>query len=336
MSPKRMMALWSESTAREIDRSRRGGALASPVAVFLGWTPASFVLLAGIAAAAGLITLLRPDVARLYFPIFNWGYGSAWWRFDGLLLGIFAVMILLIMVGADLRRDGIIVTVGILGGLAIEAWGTQTSLWHYQSQERPPLWIIPAWPIAALAIDRLVRLANCWLADSRDRTARASVPFAIGYWLVLGGFYGLMLAFVWPTLDKSLTVGVLILCAFVILAPIDRRLALLTFAAGSGLGFFLELWGTTRECWIYYTGQTPPLFAVLAHGMAAVVFWQATLLLRRVARGLSRLHFASSGQAGVEGRRSQGPGDAGSAVGAVNALLQAAVVDVSVTDDGAA
>ena len=57
--------------------------------------------------------------------------------------------------------------------------------------------------------------------------------------------------------------------------------AVLTFVAGAGLGYFLELWGTTRYCWMYYTRQTPPLFAVLAHGMAAVAFWRVGLLLKR-------------------------------------------------------
>jgi hypothetical protein len=45
------------------------------------------------------------------------------------------------------------------------------------------------------------------------------------------------------------------------------------------LGYFLELWGTTRYCWLYYTRQTPPLFAVLAHGMAAVAFWRTALVV---------------------------------------------------------
>ena len=49
---------------------------------------------------------------------------------------------------------------------------------------------------------------------------------------------------------------------------------------GAALGYFLELWGTTCECWTYYTNQTPPLFAVLAHGMAAVSFWRGGLLTR--------------------------------------------------------
>jgi hypothetical protein len=57
-------------------------------------------------------------------------------------------------------------------------------------------------------------------------------------------------------------------------------MAWLIFVAGAGLGYYLELWGTTRECWTYYTYQTPPLFAVLAHGMAAVAFWRAALVLK--------------------------------------------------------
>jgi hypothetical protein len=86
-----------------------------------------------------------------------------------------------------------------------------------------------------------------------------------------------MLVFVAPTFDKSFTWLSLILCILLILTPTDHRFALLTFLAGSGLGYYLELWGTTRECWTYYTLQTPPLFAVLAHGMAAVAFWRAGL-----------------------------------------------------------
>jgi hypothetical protein len=65
----------------------------------------------------------------------------------------------------------------------------------------------------------------------------------------------------------------------------------LTFVAGAGLGYFLELWGTTRECWTYYTLETPPLFAVLAHGMAAVIFWRAGGLARQL---LARVHLASA------------------------------------------
>ena len=91
-----------------------------------------------------------------------------------------------------------------------------------------------------------------------------------------------MLVFVSPTFDKSYTWLSLLLCIFIILTPTDYRYAFLTFIAGAGLGYFLELWGTTRECWTYYTFETPPFFAVLAHGMAAVAFWRAGLLVKMV------------------------------------------------------
>ncbi|MBE0684326.1 MAG: hypothetical protein IH589_20670 [Anaerolineales bacterium] len=67
----------------------------------------------------------------------------------------------------------------------------------------------------------------------------------------------------------------------------DHRFALLTFIAGTGLGYYLELWGTTRQCWTYYTNETPPFFAVLAHGMAAVAFWRAGLLVKMVLENVS-------------------------------------------------
>jgi hypothetical protein len=89
-----------------------------------------------------------------------------------------------------------------------------------------------------------------------------------------------MLAFIWPTLGKSLTVMALLLSTLVLATPTDHRTSVLTFVAGSGLGYFLERWGTTRQCWTYYTGQTPPLFAVLAHGMAALAFWRVAELAR--------------------------------------------------------
>jgi hypothetical protein len=207
---------------------------------------------------------------------------SIWSQIDWLLIGIFAAMSLLIMTRANLRRDGWIVLVGLGGGLAIEGWGTRTQLWSYFTHERPPLWILPAWPIASLSIDRLVRLL--------DRVAPAARGKAdtLSYAVVFVPFLVLMTRFVWPTLGAPLTLAALATCALLILCPGDRRLMLLTFAAGAGLGYFLERWGTTRECWTYYTRETPPAFAVLAHGMAAVAFWRVGGLLKGAAAGLER------------------------------------------------
>jgi hypothetical protein len=189
---------------------------------------------------------------------------------------------------ANLKTDLLIVFVGVWGGLAIESWGTQTNLWHYYTAERPPLWIIPAWPIANLSIDRITRvflfLTTKCTKGTKELKSKTFVSFVLNiktlYWITFASFLSLMLVFVAPTFDKSFTWLSLGLCILLILTPTDYSYALLTFMAGSGLGYYLELWGTTRECWTYYTYQTPPLFAVLAHGMAAVAFWRAGLLLK--------------------------------------------------------
>jgi hypothetical protein len=110
--------------------------------------------------------------------------------------------------------------------------------------------------------------------------------FRVLYWITFPAFYVLMWAFAWPTLDKSLTWLALLAVALLILSPTDHRFAVLTFIAGSALGYFLERWGTTRECWVYYTHQTPPLFAVLAHGLASVAFWRVGLIVKRLASNL--------------------------------------------------
>jgi hypothetical protein len=252
----------------------------------LGWNRGSYVLMSLFAAVILLILYVWWPLVQQYWATADPRL-PIWKQMDWLLLGNFGVMSLLIMAGPDLRADARIVLIGLAGGLVIESWGTQTNLWIYYTLERPPLWIIPAWPIASLSIDRLYR-ALLRLSRSREHAA-ASRGFVAVYWMVFGMFYALMLAFVWPTIGKSLTIAALLLTAFLIVTPTDHRGALLTFAAGAGLGYFLERWGTARECWLYYTRQTPPLFAVLAHGMAAVAFWRAGLLWISIQHRLSNV-----------------------------------------------
>lgn len=103
------------------------------------------------------------------------------------------------------------------------------------------------------------------------------------YWIIFSVFLAMMYHFVSPTLDKSFTVLALIAVTFIMLTPTNYRLAVLIFIAGTGLGYFFERWGTTRHCWNDYTGQTPPPFSVLAHGLAAVAFWRAERYLRMIA-----------------------------------------------------
>ncbi len=247
------------------------------------WTRDSSILLGGFLLTIFLIIYIWWPLAEEYLKYVDWD--GEWWRYmDWLLLGIFGFMSVTIIARANIKTDLLIIFVGVCGGLAIESWGTQTNLWHYYTAERPPLWIIPAWPIASLSIDRITRSLN-WIiekANNRIRLTTRYSLFTILYWITFTLFLSLMLVFVAPTFDKSYTWLAILLCLLLILTPTDHRFAWLTFIAGSGLGYYLELWGTTRECWTYYTYQTPPLFAVLAHGMAAVAFWRAGLLVKVV------------------------------------------------------
>jgi len=253
------------------------------------WTRASTILLSAFLTVIGLIIYVWWPLAQDYLSYIDWH--GAWWSYiDWLLIGIFLFMSLTIIARADLRRDGLIVLVATVGGLVIEAWGTQTNLWFYYTSERPPLWIIPAWPIATLSIDRITRMLDFLLPHPNPHSGGYPSPMGRGeiderifktlYWLTFVSFYTLMLYFVAPTFNKPYTILALLLCGLLILTPTDQRLTFLVFVAGAGLGYFLELWGTTRECWTYYTHQTPPLFAVLAHGMAAVAFWRTGLMLK--------------------------------------------------------
>ena len=253
------------------------------------WTRDSSILLGGFFLVIFLIVYIWWPLAEEVLSYIDWN--GPWWRtMDWLLLGVFAFMSLTIVSRADLKTDALIVFVGMFGGLAIESWGTQTNLWFYYTAERPPLWIIPAWPIASLSIDRITRLLS-FLNTKATKELKGNsfvdfvsfvFNFRVLYWITFASFLTLMLVFVSPTFDKSYTWLSLALCIFLILTPTDHRYAFLTFAAGAGLGYYLELWGTTRECWTYYTYQTPPLFAVLAHGMAAVAFWRAGLVVKMI------------------------------------------------------
>jgi hypothetical protein len=247
------------------------------------WTRDSSFLLGGFFVTILLIVYFWWPLAEEYLAYVDWD--GPWWLYmDRLLIGVFLFMSVTIVARAEIKSDLLIVFVGIFGGLAIESWGTQTNLWHYYTSERPPLWIIPAWPIASLSIDRIARFLD-WAVEriGRGGTPRDFQPlFVIFYWLTFACFLALMLVFVSPTIDKSYTLLSLLLCVLIVFKPTDHRFAFLTFTAGAGLGYFLELWGTTRECWTYYTLETPPLFAVLAHGMAAVAFWRAGSMLKMI------------------------------------------------------
>lgn len=171
------------------------------------------------------------------------------------------------------RRDAVRVGVGLVGGLAIEAWGTATLLWSYWSAERPPLWIIPAWPVATLAIDRISGALDTLLPRARW-VERLRTP-------MLGAFVALMTWFAWPTIQMWPTQLAIVAMLGVVVWRNDARQDVTLFLGGALLGVLLEYWGTSRYCWTYYTKEIPPVTAVLAHGFASVAFQRGALLVER-------------------------------------------------------
>lgn len=192
---------------------------------------------------------------------------------DPLLWGIWAFMVAVLCWDIRTRRDLIRMLVGFIGGLVIEAWGTDTNLWSYYTDERPPLWILPAWPVATMAIDRISRVVSYFSGHIRIERL---------WWLIAIAFPLLMLQFVWPTITHWSTIFVFTGVVGVLAISKDRRQDVTLMIAGAGLGFFLEYWGTSRHCWTYYTHEIPPVFAVFAHGIASITFQRMAKILETI------------------------------------------------------
>ncbi len=209
--------------------------------------------------ALGAMGLTCLTVAVVYSDLIEWDAPMDW-----LLVGIWVAMGALLSWRVDPRRDLPLLIVGLIGGGIIEWWGTESVLWIYYTRERPPLWILPAWPISALAIVRIHHLLRRALSPL-DRLGWA-------YWVVVPAFVALMTRFLWVRIHVAASQVVVVLMVLVTVLGAKPRRDLLLFVSGALLGVFLEYWGTSRHCWIYYTLQEPPLEAALAHGFATVAF----------------------------------------------------------------
>jgi hypothetical protein len=198
-------------------------------------------------------------------------HANRWMWKDHLLIGTWIAMTLLLTWDIRPERDIPLLCVGLLGGFVIEWWGTTTSLWRYFTQERPPVWILPAWPTAALAIDRLARFCTLGVKTLKR-------PDLL-YWTILPAILVSMTLFALPGIRVPSTWVVLaLMVGTIVWKPLPAR-DLCLLVAGTSLGYFLESWGTTRRCWLYYTFETPPEIAVWAHGFAAVTFSRGVQLV---------------------------------------------------------
>ena len=248
----------------------------------VGWNRGSLVYVGGLLLTlGGVISLRWQELSRFFWW---WQPGDSFWeQVDWFLLLTLALLFLLVVRDTEIERDRLILVVGFAGGMALEGWGTGTGLWEYFTGECPPLWILPAWPIASLAIERASEL----LLDRLD-VRRLCNPGRV-YWLVFSVYLLVMLNFVAPFLDSPLTLAAVLVQLYLILTPSEKRHHLVYFGIGAAIGCLLEVWGTTRLCWTYYTGQTPPLFAIMAHGMAAVAFSRTVDFIRVVQREAGRV-----------------------------------------------
>jgi hypothetical protein len=225
---------------------------------------ASLAAIAAVAVLGGVVALVWRDLIDIHQP------------FDPLLAGLWVGMTLLLAWGVKLRRDLILAFSASCGGLLIEWWGTSTDLWTYFTGERPPLWIVPAWPVAALATERITRLLE------RALPQRGTWIWRLVQLTVLGAFVVGMLRFMAPSWTMTASKVVLAIMLVVTVTSRTPRRDLALFVAGSALGWLLEYWGTTRNCWTYYTLQTPPLITAFAHGFATVAFGRAAAVLDAV------------------------------------------------------
>jgi uncharacterized membrane protein YoaT (DUF817 family) len=185
---------------------------------------------------------------------------------DALLVACWVMMALLMAHRVDPKRDVKLALVALAGGALIESWGTRAGLWTYFSHEKPPLFILPAWPAAALATERIAQRTDLVLRNLPIRRWPAiwSVVM-LGFVVILG---------VWTAPGRAHPLSWMA-AGFVVLTLVtngDRRVDLARFVAGSLLGYLLERWGTTSMCWTYWDGGTPPIGAVLSHGFATVAF----------------------------------------------------------------
>jgi hypothetical protein len=210
-------------------------------------------------------------VATLFPRLVSWDVAD----FDPLLAVCWTSMLGLACVDVRPRRDAVLAAVALVGGALIESWGTRSGLWTYFDGQQPPPFILPAWPAAAIATERIARPLVAW---SRRIPPRAGTPL---YAVAVLGYVAWLLVWSRSGLHHPLTWVALACVAVTAVSGDDRRGDLARFAAGCLVGFPLEYWGTTRGCWTYWSGETPPIVTVLSHGFATLAFARGAALVQR-------------------------------------------------------
>jgi hypothetical protein len=120
---------------------------------------ASFIVL----PVAGVLVSL-PALTRV-----DWSGRLDFHFFAGLLVGA-----ALVRYRFDLRRAFPLYVCGMLLGGLYEVLGTSFAEWSYITGEKPPLWIVPLWGIACVAMNNLAELLRYRLLSGRIRACPSS------------------------------------------------------------------------------------------------------------------------------------------------------------------
>lgn len=206
-----------------------------------------------------------------------------------LFSGILAVTAWLIPSRVRIAHDAAAVLAAAGVGLAAEAWGTRHGLWRYYTGEKPPLWIVPAWCLGALLIERAAFLAE-------SRWGRLLEPPVAGaaYGLLAAACAATILTFCRSWLCEPATWAILALVAGSLFMGVSGRRDFWLLASGLAMVFFADLWGTTNRCWAY-AWQGPGPGGVL-RGVAFGMAFDASLVL-----GSLRLSRLAEGRLRSEG-----------------------------------
>lgn len=147
--------------------------------------------------------------------------------------------------GAEPRKDLLRALFGFGAGWLAEAWGTRLGLWRYYTGEAPPLWIVPAWPLGVLVVQRTAARWQENLSGGPDALRPAYAAASVAAFAVIA-------AFAWPTAGNPATLAVFAACAAALVWRAEPARDLAVLLAGFVCVAFADTWGTTNNCWKYW------------------------------------------------------------------------------------
>ncbi|MBT5032769.1 MAG: hypothetical protein HOM55_10795 [Proteobacteria bacterium] len=190
-----------------------------------------------------------------------------------LMLLILVIATAVISLKTTVIFDLAVVLTGLAIGYMVEAWGTRYGLWSYYTNEKPPLWIIPVWPLGALLTDRVNTI---WGNIFSNHCHRATVTRC--YWFVAISFLAIIVIFTLPASSNPATyIGILLLGITLTYRPQpETYFPLLIIAAILVLP--ADYWGTASDCWHYYSYPTNNMLSIDT-GVAFGIAFDAVVVL---------------------------------------------------------